>query len=467
MTPRVAVVGAGIAGLAAALQLAGRAEVTVYEGADRVGGKLRTGELAGIAVDEGAEAVLVRSPELAELAGELGLAGELVHPAASSASIYSRGRLRPLPARTVMGVPGDLRALAGSGVLAPADLARVAADLVLPPSRPVAGDVDVARAVGRRLGAGVVDRLVEPLLGGVYAGRADHLSLSATLPALAGAARSGRSMLRAARAALPPRRGPGEPPAPVFGTLTRGLGALTERLCTRLSSAGVTVRTSCPVTDVQRSAEGFRLRLGNRADPEFAGHDAVILACPAVPAARLIADVAPAASADLGAIEYASVAIVSFAFPAPALPRLSGSGFLVPAVEGLTIKAATFSSNKWAHLGGDVFLARCSIGRYGDTADLQRDDEDLVRIALADLGTVTGITASPVAARVTRWGGGLPQYAVGHLDRVRRIRAALAAVPGLTACGAVYEGVGIPACIRSGRAAAEEVVRNLITSGGN
>lgn len=446
MSPRYAVVGGGIAGLAAAWMLAGRGDVCLYEASPRLGGKLATSEVAGLPVDEGAESFLVRTPEAVDLAREVGLGEILVHPRTSSASLFSHGRLRALPGGTVLGVPGNLRALAESRVLSRPGLLRAAADPWLPRSRPFAGDTSVGEAVARRLGREVVDRLVEPLLGGVYAGRADGLSVAATLPQLAPAVRSGASLVRAARRASPKAAAGSR--QPVFATLVGGLGRLVAAVEGRLREASVQIRCGYPVTALERTDAGFRLLAEQPA--EF---DAVILACPAAPAARLLAHLAPAAAAELAAIDYASIAIATFAFDAASVAPPEGSGFLVPAVEGRTVKGVTFASAKWAHLAGRYVIVRASIGRAGDGGDLQFEDDELLARTLRDLAALAGLSASPIQARLTRWGGALPQYAPGHLDRVARIRAALGRVPGLAGCGAVYEGVGVPACIRSAQQA--------------
>lgn len=429
---RVVVVGAGIAGAAAAYALRAHT-VTVVDGAAAVGGKLR---------EDGAEQFLVRVPEAVDLAHALGLDEKVVHPRAATAAVWSRGRLRSLPARTMLGVPSSVRSLLG--VLRPSEVIRASADLVAPGDFPTE-DVAVGSYVRRRLGDAVVDRLVDPLLGGVYAGRADELSLFATMPALRAA--GGPSLVRSARAAV----GPGAD-GPVFATLTGGLGQL---VCSALSAAGAEVLTGRAVRRISRTPTGFRVVHGPTTDEKAIEADAVVVAVPAAPASRLLADVAPVAAAELSAIDYASVAIATFRYDVA--PAGEWSGFLVPAVESRAVKAVTFSSRKWAHLDGSpAQLVRCSLGRMGEVALLQRSDEELMSLAAADISAMTGLP-EPVESRITRWGGGLPQYGVGHLDRVERIRAAVAAAPGLAVCGAAYDGVGIPACIRSGYAAAAQV----------
>jgi oxygen-dependent protoporphyrinogen oxidase len=436
----VAVVGGGMAGLAAAHALRGQADVVVLEASDRVGGKVRVSEVGGIPVDEGADSMLRRVPWGVELAEAVGLADDLVSPETSEAFVRSRGRLRPLPTGTLMGIPSDLAALARSEVLSAGGLARVPLDLVRP-GPPITDDVAVGEHVARRLGREVVQRLVDPLLGGVYAGRADLLSLHATLPQLRAAVARNRSLVLAAREA----RGTPAPGA-VFAGLIGGLGRLPSAVG---AASGADVRLRTTVRALERTPVGWRVVTGSAAAPSYVEIDAVILAVPAAPATRLLS---PHVSTDeLAAIEYASVAIVTLVLDG-ATPG-QGSGYLVPAVEGLTTKAVTFTSRKWGHGTGTV--VRASVGRYGEEVELQRDDAELVALVRSELEQVVGPVGATVDSRVTRWGGGLPQYAVGHLDRVARIKASLPR--GLAVAGAAYDGVGVPAVIRSGQEAATKV----------
>ncbi|GAA3025083.1 protoporphyrinogen oxidase [Streptosporangium longisporum] len=461
----VVVIGAGIAGLAAAWFLRQgdeHLEITVLDGAPRVGGKLHTAEVAGVTVDTGAEAMLARRPEGKELARAAGLGEELRLPGTTRASILSRGTLRPMSKGHVMGVPSDLLALARSRVLSPGGLARAGLEPALPATR-IVTDVSVAAYIRARMGGEVVDRLVEPLLGGVYAGRAERLSLDATMPRIAAAARSERSLLAAARhiAADAPKDA-----GPVFTTLRRGMGSLPEAVAT---ASGATIRTGVTVRELRRTPSGWLLVTGPVPRPETLEADAVIVAVPAPAASRLLAQEAPPAATELARIEYASMAIVTLAYPREAFPRPpDGSGYLVPAVDGRTVKAVTFSSVKWPHLaetGPGLVLLRCSIGRIGEEETLQRDDAGLVAAATAEMADVMGVRGPPRDSRVTRWGGSLPQYEVGHLDRVARIRSATAALPGLALCGAAYEGLGIPACVSTARTAAARILDHLDPTG--
>ncbi|MEU9792272.1 protoporphyrinogen oxidase [Streptomyces sparsogenes] len=469
-TGHVVVVGGGISGLAAAHRLlAGGARVTVLEASARVGGKLYAGEIAGVPVDLGAESMLARRPEAVDLARAVGLGDRLRPPATATASLWTRGGLRPMPRGHVMGVPGDLAPLAASGVISEEGLARIAEEPRLPRAE-LTEDVALGGFVAERLGREVVDRLVEPLLGGVYAGDVYRTSMRAAVPTLFDATRAHGSLTEGARALA--ARSAAAQAGPVFTGIDGGIGRLPLAVADAVRAAGGEIRTGEPVRLLRPAAAGGGSREDGAAGwtvvterGEALEADAVVLAAPAPVAARLLAADSPAASAELATVAYASMALITMAFrraDAAGLPQ--GSGFLVPPVDGHTIKAATFSSRKWGWLGEadpDLFVLRTSIGRFEDEADLSRDDDDLVRISLADLGRATGLAARPVATRVDRWEGGLPQYPVGHLDRVARIRAEVAKLPGLRVCGAVYDGVGIPACVASARTAAEELLESM------
>ena len=368
-----------------------------------------------------------------------------------------------------MGVPADIDELAATGVVSAAGAGRARHETQVPAEL---GDVSVTEYIGGRLGVEVVDRLVDPLLGGVYAGRSEDLSFQATLAPLAAAAEKYPTLTEAAASLIPPASAAtaGTTPAPVFVTLTSGLGALPDAIA---KAGGAEVRTGATVRELTRTETGWRLTLGSAADPEYLDADAVILAVPAAPAARLLKNTTPRAATQLAEIPYASMAIITLAyckddfFPGQQSPDQTRSGYLVPAVDGKAVKAATFSTVKWPHLTAHVpvHVVRCSIGRVGEVAILQRDDADLAALAAAELADATGITKAPIAHRVTRWGGALPQYNVGHLDRISKIRAAVNEQPGLAVAGAAYDGVGIPACVATAKAAAQQVTEYLTRGG--
>lgn len=461
--PRIVVVGGGISGLAAAYWLrAGlaHADVLVLEAAGVIGGKLRLATVGGVTIDVGAEAMLARRSEGVGLVRRLGLGDELIAPLTTSARVYAAGAAHPLPARTMLGIPGDLAAARASGLFSEHALGRIADEAAADSMPPLGGDVSVGSLVRARLGNEVTGRLVEPLLGGVYAGRADALSLRATMPALA--ARLGGtdgSLVRAARAVTDV--GSRDPTTgPVFASIRGGLGSLPARLA---GLGGLTVRNSCTVRAIRRTPTGFVLEVGAVPDAELIEADAVIIATPAAKAALLLRRVAPYAAAELGEIESANIAIVTLAYGDVGLP--AGSGMLVASGEGFGVKGITLSSQKWPLVTGGPNLLRASVGRVGEVELLQRSDGDLIALVRHELRGLLALDAQPIDALVTRWGGALPQYAVGHVEKVGRIRAAVSAVPGLGVCGAAYDGVGIPACIASARVAVEQVVATLRAGG--
>ena len=441
----VAVVGGGITGLAAAWEAAGAgARVTLFEAGDRLGGRILTEEVAGRPVDLGPDAFLARVPDALDLCRELGLDGELVHPAAEGAAVWMGGRLRPLPSGLVLGAPtgaGDLRRLVRAGLLTPLGAVRAALDVVLPPTRwgtdPSVGDV-----VTRRLGREVHSRVVDPLVGGIHAGPSALLSARAAAPQLADPG-GARSLMRALRTRGGGAAAAGAPAAPVFASLRGGLGRLVERLEERLRARGVAVD------------------LGARVDAvPVPGFDATVVTTPAPVTAGLVAPACPDAASALHALEHASVALAVLVYPTSALSRpLAGTGFLVHPGEGRLLTACSFASSKWPHWAapGDVVL-RASAGRWGDDRALSLPDDVLARRLHAELAEALGLAAEPRVARVTRWPQAFPQYRPGHLDRVARVEAALARdLPGVTVAGAAHRGVGIAACIAQGRAAARRV----------
>ncbi len=455
---RVVVVGGGITGLAAAFQLVqtGGSEVTLLEAEPRLGGKIRTEEFEGRAVEAGPDAFLARVPDAVDLCRELGLAEDLVAPAARQAWLWSRGRLRALPEDLVLGVPSDLVGLLRSQILSPAGVLRAAADLVLPPTRP-GRDASVGSLVGRRFGHQTVARLVDPLLGGIHAGRADALSVEATAPQLASVARSRRSLLlglRAQRRSNPPADGP------IFLAPKGGLVRLVDRLATEVEK-GARIATGCAVTSLSApdgvAAREYRLETSD--GPLDA--DRVILAVPAAAAAGLVKSHSPAAASELRSIRHASVALALLAYPASSFPHpLPGSGVLVPRTEGRLMTALSCGSAKWPDWAepGSVVL-RVSAGRVDDARPDELDDDALIGQLHGELEQLLGVRHRPVASRVARWPDAFPQYEVGHQDRVARIeRALLVDLPGVVVAGAALRGIGLPACIAQGRSAADRVL---------
>jgi protoporphyrinogen/coproporphyrinogen III oxidase len=465
MTARVdlAVIGGGISGLAAAWEGRRRgASVTVLEAGPRAGGKLQTSPLGGVDVDESADAFLARVPEAVDLCTELGIDTDLVSPGSGSAYVWLGGALRRLPAEQLLGVPTDLDALAGTRLLSAAGLERARQDLTLPDDRPSGGtdrqgkDESVGDLVRRRLGDEVLDRLVAPLVGSVYAGDCDRLSLQVTAAQLAAARDRDPSDPSLVRAAAAIRSQGVDTGRPVFLAPRGGVGRLADALAEAL---GDDVRTGTTVTGL--TPDGTRWRVSAGGSDDAAGDlaaDAVVLATPAFVSAPLLAPVAPGPAAFLAGIDHASVALLGLAVPREGIEHpMDGSGFLVPPSEGLVLTACSWATTKWPHLAVDpsVALLRASAGHDGDDRGLVLPDHELVAAMLANLRTTMGLRADPVDVRITRWPRSFPQPRPGHLAAVAAAEADLAAVsPRLAITGAWARGVGVPACIRGARAAA-------------
>ena len=458
------VIGGGISGLTAAWQARRHGATTVVlDAADRPGGKLRTSPLGGVDVDESADAFLARVPEAVELCAELGIDTDLVAPGAGSAYVWLDGALRRLPADQLMGVPTDLDALAASGLLSPAGIERARRDLVAPDDRPAAGtDESVGSLVRRRLGDEALDRLVAPLVGSVYAGVCDRMSLQVTAAQLAAARDLDPDEPSLVRAAARLRATGADTGRPVFLAPRGGMGRLAGALAEAL---GDDVR--CGVEATGLTPEGTRWRIATSPSaPEPTAEalvaDAVVLATPAFATAPLLAPIAPEAAAFLAGIDHASVALLGLAVPREGIDHpMDGSGFLVPRDAGLLLTACSWATTKWPHLDVDPSLAllRASAGHDGDDRGVQLSDDELVAGLLADLRTTMGLRAAPSEVRVTRWPRSFPQPRPGHLAAVAEAEAALtSAAPRLAMTGAWARGVGVPACIREARAVASRLL---------
>lgn len=460
---KCAVVGGGIAGLSAAWELAGAggAEVTVYE-PGHLGGKLLTTAFLGRPVDEGPDSLITRVPEGTALCQELGLWEEMGAPEAKRAMLFARGKLRPFPDGLILGAPARLLPLARSRILSVGGMARASLDLVLPRSD-FEGDTTVWALIASRFGPEVAERLVEPLLGSIHAGSTRKLSAAATAPQMLAAARANRSLLLGlgAMARTQVKAGDaqsGAPPGPLFVAPRAGMQALVERLVERLGEAGVTVVASA-VSALRRDGRSVVV------EPTGERYDGVVLATPAPVAATLLDQLLGAdAPAQLAGIRSASVGVVTLGFGDGPLevPR-DLSGVLVAPGGGSLMTACSFGSNKWPHWAAPGQLViRASVGKDGDERWSALADEDLVGKLCEELGTILGRpTPTPVAGgwRVSRWPAALPQYEVGHLERVAAIRSTLSRqAPMVALAGSSYGGVGVPACIGSGRRSATEIL---------
>lgn len=439
-TLRVAVIGGGIAGLAAAHALTAKgAEVVLFEGDDRLGGKLRTSPFAGHdAIDEGPDAFLARLPWGTALAKQVGLGDTLVSPASGKAAVWWDG-LHDIPQGLLLGMPTDVLALAKSKLISWPGKLRAATE----PFRPrtsLAAD-SLGGYVRTRFGDEVHVRLVDPLVGSIYAADTDHFSLAA-VPQIADLAGKARSILVAGRRMPKPSPAAG----PVFYAPSGGMGAFAAAVARAADDGGATLRSGTLVTELTRDDHGWRVD-GER-------FDRVLLACPPAAASRLLGAAAPDAAAALATIPVADVAMVTLAVPAAEWPeRFVGmSGYLVPKPMQRLVTAASFGSQKWPHwaVPGSVVL-RISLGRDGLPV-LHLGDDDLLHAAVDEVGRHLGIDLAPTAQRVSRWAGAFPQYRPHHAATVAAIEAALPS--GLAVAGAGYHGIGVPACINSAQKAA-------------
>jgi protoporphyrinogen/coproporphyrinogen III oxidase len=446
---KAVVVGGGIAGLAAARTLEGllEAEILLLERSGRVGGVLRTEHVDGFLVECGPDSFLSRKPRGVGLCEELGLGDELIgrRPEHVRSFVRLGDELHPLPEGLTGLVPTDLDALERSRLLSPEGKRRLAEEADLPPEPP-GGDESIASFVTRRLGREAYERLVEPLTTGIYGGDGEQLSLQATFPQLRALELEHGSLLRGLRARAPSqsRRPPFVSLRSGIETLVRAVAGDLRRTNVRLDAGAVLVRT------------GYAIELEGG---EQVQADGVVLATPAYAGAELVSELDPELATDLGEIPHAESAIVTLGYRGDDVVHpLDGYGYVVPRSEGSNVLACTWSSSKWDGRAPDGCVLLRVFARPDDFAD-----EDLVALARDEV-TLLGIGAEPVLTRIDRWPRGMPQYTLGHTERLDRIDSALSRHPGLALAGAAYRGVGIPDCIRSGEEAARSIARSLTTA---
>ena len=472
MAGRVVVVGGGISGLAAAWELTGGAsartagpEVVVLERGGRLGGALRSEEVGHRTVDVGPDGFLGRRPEAAQLAREVGLAEALVPLAGRGASV-SGARQAPTDARSVgAGRAHPVLADGPLGHSEPAGAARPGPrrrSLPRPGGRGPIGDRSVGPLVANKLGRRVVDALVDPLVGGIHAGSVDDMSTAAAFPALLVAAQRRGSLMRALRAEMP---APDPDGPPLFWALDGGMAALVGAVAGGVRGRGGEIRIGVAAERLERrAAGGWTVWAGGTAVEA----DGVVLAVPAPVTAGLLRPHDEEAAALLDAIDYASVTLVTFRIGVDDVPAdRYGTGFLVPRRsppldrdhDDWAVTACTYLDRKWPHLARDgEVLLRASLGRVDDRRAEEWSDREVVERAWRELGALMGVTGQPQEALVTRFPGAFPQYRVHHLLRTAGVQAATARLGGLAVAGAAYRGVGIPACIASGRDAAHALL---------
>ena len=458
--PHVVVIGAGIAGLAAAYRLVQDGMlVTVIERDDRVGGKILTESVDGFVIEAGPDAFLSWKPRGKALCDQLELTTVGSNEDAKRAYIARNGRLFPLPDGIAGVVPRRFVPTLRSPILSLSGKTRLMLEWAIP-RRIDESEESLARFVRRRTGRQVWERIVEPLVTGVYAGDGTKLAVRATFPMLIDAEREHGSLIRAGLAARKAGRQP--PPGPMFLTTAEGLGAIVAALEDALSS-GADLRTGTEVTALERTGGGWTVhdRFGTATTA-----DAVVLATPASVAAKLTRTLDGALTRELAAVESVSVATVSAVYPQDAVTApIDGHGYVNPRVEGSPIVACSITSTKFpVRARPGTVLIRAHIGRVGEADPCLRSDDELVDLVHDELRAKLGVTSRPTMARVYRWPEAIPQYDVGHKDRVALIKARLTRLPGLAVAGATYRGIGIPDCISSGDEAAEAVLAHLATT---
>ncbi|HEX2280934.1 MAG TPA: protoporphyrinogen oxidase [Thermomicrobiales bacterium] len=474
-TGHVVVLGGGITGLAAAHRLlqhgaeaTSNLRVTLVEAEDRLGGKIVTEHIDDFVIEGGPDSFLATKPRGIGLCAELEL-GEHSHlqlqgvrPQRRRAFVLWRGRLHDLPEGLSGLVPTRLAPLARSSLLSPIGKARVALDYLLP-ARRAADDESLGGFIRRRLGREAWERLVEPLMAGIYAADGDQLSLSATFPQLREAERRYGGLIKGVLASRRLESSPVSAPRSPFLTPVGGLGAVVSALETRLRDGDVRLVLGDPVTAVTSSGSGFEVRLGTGGAIQA---DAVIVATPAYSAADLLAELDPVLATELAAIPHASTAIVTLAYRREEIRHpLDGHGYVIPRAERSPILACTWSSRKWSGRAPDGWeLIRVFIGRAGQEEVLAANDESLVALAVQEVSTRLGVTAPASLTRVRHWPRGMPQYLLGHPQRVARIEARKSKKAGLYLAGNAFHGVGLPDCILSGERAADAVAAYLRVS---
>jgi oxygen-dependent protoporphyrinogen oxidase len=450
----VVVVGGGIAGLATAYELSRRGvSFVVLESSPRAGGVIISEDIDGFTVDGGPDALLVQKPEGVALCRDLGLGDRLVPTKPPRLAYIQRGgRLHPLPAASVLGIPTRPGPFVRSGLFSWRGKLRMGAELLMPP-RTDHADESIGDFMRRRFGVEATTYLAEPLLAGIHAGDVDRLSLQALFPRLAAAERQHGSVIRAFRSA--PAGAPN--PDGAFRSLPGGLSELIRALVSALGERAVRVNAR---VDAITGRGPFLVRTANDKAIEAR---AVVLATPAYATAALMRDRDDEVARACDAIPYASAGTVALAFPRAAVTHpLNGSGFVVPRVEKTGILAASWLSSKWPHRApADRVLLRTFVGGARDPGALEHSDRELVVRSLAALAPLLGIAGEPWFTRVYRFDRGNAQHEVGHLARVAAIDDRLTRHPGMFVTGSGFRGVGIPDCVADGRATARQVERWL------
>jgi len=459
---RIAIIGGGISGLAAAFalekhRLAGASlEYVLFESSPRLGGVVVTERVDGCLVEAGPDSFLTEKPWASDLCREVGLGDQLIgsNDADRKTYILVKGRLALIPDGLMFMVPTRIMPTVLSPLFSIRTKLRMAREWFHPP-RKTDTDETVAEFVERHYGSEMVDRLADPLLSGVYGGEAAQLSVRAVLPRFAEMEATHGSLGRAILAARKKLAHVSKaPPRPLFTSLKDGMQQLVNAVVSRLPASAFFA--SRPVQRIQRLENGWVISAGHASDH----FDAAIVATPALVAAELLRTVSENLASELAGIQYTSSVTVNLGYDASVRAALPpGFGFLIPRSEGKRMLAATFVHHKFPHRApDDRALLRCFIGGARNEQVLQAPDEEVLRIVREELRQIIGPTANPLFTRVYRWKGAMAQYGVGHLDRLQRIESLLRQLPGLTLAGNGYRGIGVPDCVRSGTDSANQAL---------
>lgn len=459
----VVIIGGGITGIAAAYYLQKTIkerqlpiECKLIEATHRLGGKLQTVIRDGFVIERGPDSFLARKTSASRLIHEVGLEDEIVHNATGKSYILANGKLYPIPGGSVMGIPTQIGPFITTGLFSPLGKLRAALDFILPPTK-TEGDLSLGQFFRRRFGDEVVDNLIEPLLSGIYAGDIDQMSLMSTFPQFFQLEQRYGSLVRGAKRTTPKaakqRKG-------AFQTLKTGLQSLVDEVEKRLEQGSV--MKGVRVENVRREGTEYRLRLSNG---EVWKADSIIIAIPHSSVPAMFADYP--FFAPFQSVPSTSVATVALAFPESAIEQdIDGTGFVVSRRNDYTITACTWTHKKWPHAApSGKALLRCYVGRPGDEEIVEQSDDEIVRVVLDDLNKIMRITGRPEFFVISRWKRAMPQYTVGHKERLANIKAHMdSELPGVFLAGSSYEGLGLPDCIAQGEEAVKKVLDYLQVS---
>ena len=451
---KLVIVGGGISGLSAAYELCKTGhEVLLLESSGRLGGKILTTEVAGSNIDAGPDSFLTRDPEMRELCFSLGIGDELVSPVSRAAKIWVNGSMHALPKKHFLGVPLDLDELENLSIISEKGLSEARTDLIKSGNEPNE-DETVGSLVRRRLGDEIMENLVGPLLGGINAGDADTLSLEFGVPRLFEASRHDPSLINSINSFLSQQET--DPREPIFLTHPAGLQRVVDSLEAQITGE---IRCNEKVSGLRKSGSSWIVESNEEYKAE-----GIIFSTPAFITSNIISSSCPNTARLLSEIKYASMAFITFAFPFDSVPDFDGSGFLVSRDEDMLTTACSWTSSKWAHFKNDkkVYI-RLSVGRFEDDRALRLNDVELIEQLRKELEIFTGITADPLATRVTRWPNSFPQYEVGHGEKIQKIRSEITKEgPGVFLAGAAFNGLGLSACIRDGTSQAQAISKFLV-----